>query len=133
MTADLQRPRVALVTESSRRLGDAIARRLARGGLAVAVNDLHGGEQALAVVGAIREWDRGGLPGRRHRRGCIGLTRSWARELAHLGITVNTVAPGFVPVERHANAGDEVRSAYISSVPAGRIGTPENIAQLPGN
>ena len=56
MTAGLQQPRVALVTGSSRGLGGAIARRLARDGLAVAVNDRHGGEQALAVVGAIREW-----------------------------------------------------------------------------
>src|SRR4030095_9891487 len=32
----------------------------------------------------------------------VGLARSWARELAPDGITVNTVAPGFVPVERHA-------------------------------
>ena len=31
----------------------------------------------------------------------IGLARSWARELAPSGITVNTVAPGFIPVERH--------------------------------
>ena len=36
----------------------------------------------------------------------IGLTRSWARELAPLGITVNTVAPGFIPVERHADVTD---------------------------
>ena len=58
----------------------------------------------------------------------IGLTRSWARELAPLGITVDTVAPGFVPVERHDDVPDETRSAYIASVPAGRFGTREEIA-----
>ena len=58
----------------------------------------------------------------------IGLTLSWARELGPFGITVNTVAPGFVPVERHADVPQEVRQAYLASVPAGRMGTPGDIA-----
>jgi 3-oxoacyl-[acyl-carrier protein] reductase len=58
----------------------------------------------------------------------IGLTLSWARELAPFGITVNTVAPGFVPVERHADVPQEVLQAYLASVPAGRMGTPGDIA-----
>jgi 3-oxoacyl-[acyl-carrier protein] reductase len=55
----------------------------------------------------------------------IGLTLAWARELAPSGITVNTVAPGFVPVERHA--GVDV-TTYLATVPAGRMGEPADIA-----
>jgi 3-oxoacyl-[acyl-carrier protein] reductase len=58
----------------------------------------------------------------------IGLTRAWARELAPFGITVNAVAPGFIPVERHADVGEDVRDAYVASVPAGRFGTREEVA-----
>ena len=216
--------RVALVTGSSRGLGLAIARRLARDGLAVAVNGLRGDGQAAEVARAIRDdggsadaftadvtdeqqvarlvaavaaslgpvdvlvlnatgpqpeapladvaWadhvaqleffvkspvllGRAVLPAMRARRSGriiqidsevadrpppgrsayataknaqIGLARSWARELAPSGITVNTVAPGFIPVERHADVPPEVRNAYLASVPAGRMGTPEDIA-----
>jgi 3-oxoacyl-[acyl-carrier protein] reductase len=41
---------------------------------------------------------------------------------------VNTVSPGFVPVERQADIPAEISGAYLSSVPAGRMGTPDDIA-----
>jgi 3-oxoacyl-[acyl-carrier protein] reductase len=58
----------------------------------------------------------------------LGLMRSWARELAPDGITVNAVAPGFIPVERHADVDSDERARYVATVPAGRFGTPEEVA-----
>ncbi len=57
-----------------------------------------------------------------------GLARAWARELAPDGITVNSVAPGFVPVERHADVPEAERAAYLAGVPMGRLGTPDDVA-----
>ena len=57
-----------------------------------------------------------------------GLARAWARELAPLGITVNSVGPGFIPVERHADVPPRVLEDYLATVPAGHMGTPDDIA-----
>ncbi|GAA3237529.1 SDR family NAD(P)-dependent oxidoreductase [Nonomuraea helvata] len=53
------------------------------------------------------------------------MTLTWARELGPHGITANIVAPGWIPVERHAGL-DE--SGYLAEVPLGRMGTPEDVA-----
>jgi 3-oxoacyl-[acyl-carrier protein] reductase len=60
----------------------------------------------------------------------LGLTRSWARELASTGITVNLVAPGWIPVERHADASQEELDTYTAGVPMKRMGTPQDIAKI---
>lgn len=221
--------RVALVTGSSRGLGRAIALRLARDGMLVAVNGLRESPAARAVVenirgaggtaelfaadvtdedqvpelvesvgerlgpidvlvlnatgpqpaGAITDigwaehleqlkffvkspvlFGRTVVPGMRERRfgrvitidsevahrpppghsayavaknAQIGVAESWARELAPAGITVNTVAPGYIPFERHDMRQQEVATmdtgAYLASVPVGRLGTVDDVAQ----
>lgn len=60
----------------------------------------------------------------------LGLTRSWARELAPTGITVNLVAPGWIPTERHADATQEELDSYAAAVPMKRMGDPEDVAKV---
>jgi 3-oxoacyl-[acyl-carrier protein] reductase len=59
----------------------------------------------------------------------LGLTRSWAKELAPWNITVNLVAPGWVPTERHADVPQRERDRYAAAVPLKRMGTPDEVAE----
>ncbi|MGB3441759.1 MAG: SDR family oxidoreductase [Actinophytocola sp.] len=62
------------------------------------------------------------------KAGLAALTRVWARELGPFGITVNVVAPGWVPVERHADATPAELAEYTADVPLRRLGAPGDVA-----
>ena len=59
--------------------------------------------------------------------GQIGWSRSMANELAPHGITVNTVAPGGIPTERHENDPQDAKDEYLKTIPLGRWGKPEDV------
>lgn len=69
------------------------------------------------------------------KAGLIGLTRTWALELGASGITVNAIGPGPIATElfMKANPKDSPHTkAIISSVPVGRLGQPDDIANAAG-
>jgi 3-oxoacyl-[acyl-carrier protein] reductase len=59
----------------------------------------------------------------------LGLTRSWALELAPWQITVNLVAPGWIPTERHAGDPQAAKDAYAAAVPMRHMGKAEDVAE----
>jgi acetoacetyl-CoA reductase len=60
----------------------------------------------------------------------LGFTRSLALEGAHRGITVNAVAPGYCDTDMVAAVPSDIVRATIASIPVGRLGRPEEIADL---
>ena len=62
------------------------------------------------------------------KAGIIGLTKSIAREYAQRGITANAVAPGFIDTAMTDILKPDVKEAILKSIPAGRIGSPDDVA-----
>jgi 3-oxoacyl-[acyl-carrier protein] reductase len=62
------------------------------------------------------------------KAGLIGFTKALAREVASRGITVNAVAPGFVPTALTVNLPEELKEGMMKLIPLGRWGQPEEIA-----
>jgi 3-oxoacyl-[acyl-carrier protein] reductase len=62
------------------------------------------------------------------KAGVLGLTRSTAKEVIVQGIRVNAVAPGFIDTTRNRAQVGAARQVNVGSTPAGRLGTPEEVA-----
>ena len=63
------------------------------------------------------------------KAGMIGFTKAMARELAARGITVNAVAPGYIETEMTARLDEKIKEEFLHSIPAGRFGSCEDVAQ----
>jgi acetoacetyl-CoA reductase len=64
------------------------------------------------------------------KAGMHGFTMSLAQEVARKGVTVNTVSPGYIATEMVMAVPEEIRNNIIASIPANRLGRPEEIAAL---
>jgi 3-oxoacyl-[acyl-carrier protein] reductase len=64
------------------------------------------------------------------KAGIVGFTKSAAREMASRNITVNAVAPGYIETELTGVLSDQIRSAILEHIPLGRMGTPQDVANL---
>ena len=75
-----------------------------------------------------------GMPGQVNysasKAGIIGFTKSVAREVGSRNIRVNAIAPGFIITEMTDKLPDKVKEEYLSQIPLGRGGTPEDVADV---
>ena len=62
------------------------------------------------------------------KAGLIGMTKSIAKEVASRGITANCIAPGWIETSMTEKLSGEVKNEFLSHIPVGRIGLPDDIA-----
>ncbi|NAZ35538.1 3-oxoacyl-[acyl-carrier-protein] reductase [Rubellimicrobium sp. CFH 75288] len=79
-----------------------------------------------SVVGAT------GNPGQANyaaaKAGLVGFSKALAAEVASRGVTVNVVAPGFIATAMTDKLSEDQKAAILPRIPAGRMGTPEEVA-----
>ncbi|HLU53480.1 MAG TPA: 3-oxoacyl-[acyl-carrier-protein] reductase [Acidimicrobiia bacterium] len=66
------------------------------------------------------------------KAGLIGFAKTVAKEVGSRGITVNTIAPGFIETDMTEALSDDVKAASLAAVSLGRFGRPEEVAALAG-
>ncbi len=64
------------------------------------------------------------------KAGVIGFTKSIAKEFSSRNINVNAIAPGFIETEMTDSLSDEIRENYTKSIPLGKLGKAEDIANV---
>jgi 3-oxoacyl-[acyl-carrier protein] reductase len=64
------------------------------------------------------------------KAGVLGFTKSLARELGPRNITVNCISPGFIDTDMTKNLPEATREELLTSVPLGRFGSPEEVAEV---
>ena len=64
------------------------------------------------------------------KAGLIGLTRSLAKELGPRGVNVNAIAPGFIDTPMTQKLPEDIVNTYMKTIPLGRFGTPDEVADL---
>jgi len=62
------------------------------------------------------------------KAGLLGLTRTVAREMARKGVTCNAITPGFIATDMTADLVAGANGELAQAIPAGRVGTPEEVA-----
>ena len=81
-----------------------------------------------SIIGQIGNQGQGNYAA--SKAGIIGLTKSTAKELGSRNITVNAIAPGYIATNMTQNLNDEIKNKMKSSIPLGRFGLPNDIANL---
>lgn len=86
----------------------------------------------MVLTSSIAAYTGGSTPGAAGyaaaKAGLVGRTRGLSTDLAPQGVTVNAIAPGFIDTDFHGENSQAAAAAVVQKIPAGRTGTPDDVA-----